>query len=273
MGMPPPPHCCAIFPSPWAGVYATLTDSARHFERHSHATYGFGVMEQGAQHSGSGRGPVQAFAGDVMTTNPGEVHDGRPFGVGSRRWRMVHLPVAVLAEMTGASQDIAIARPVIRDSMLARAAQRAVFLLSRWSSGDASSLQCEEALLDACWQLIERHGTRPASRDPSKVDLRPVRDCLLAELAAEPTLAELARLAGISRFHLLRRFRTTFGVTPHALLQQERAERARRLIAEGHPLAEAAAAAGFADQSHMTRQFSRQFGFSPGAWRRAVRSR
>jgi AraC-like DNA-binding protein len=28
--------------------------------------------------------------------------------------------------------------------------------------------------------------------------------------------------------------------------------------------------AGFADQSHLTRVFARQFGFTPGAWRRAV---
>jgi AraC-like DNA-binding protein len=35
-------------------------------------------------------------------------------------------------------------------------------------------------------------------------------------------------------------------------------------------LAHAAAAAGFADQSHMTRIFTRQFGFTPGAWQQAV---
>src|SRR5438132_3357423 len=39
---------------------------------------------------------------------------------------------------------------------------------------------------------------------------------------------------------------------------------ARRLIARGTPLAEAAAAGGFADQSHMTRIFSAKYGVSPG---------
>ena len=34
--------------------------------------------------------------------------------------------------------------------------------------------------------------------------------------------------------------------------------------------ADAAAAAGFADQPHMTRIFTRQFGFTPGAWKSAV---
>ena len=58
---------------------------------------------------------------------------------------------------------------------------------------------------------------------------------------------------------------------PHAWLVQQRAERARALVRAGFTLGEAAIDAGFADQSHMTRVFVRQFGFTPGAWQRAVR--
>ena len=47
-----------------------------------------------------------------------------------------------------------------------------------------------------------------------------------------------------------------------------RAERARVLIREGRTLATAAAECGFVDQSHLTRVFRRQFGFTPGAWRK-----
>jgi AraC-like DNA-binding protein len=67
----------------------------------------------------------------------------------------------------------------------------------------------------------------------------------------------------------LRRFSQAYGVTPYAWLLQHRAERARGLVERGVPLSAAAAAAGFADQSHMTRVFVRQFGFTPGALRRA----
>ena len=41
---------------------------------------------------------------------------------------------------------------------------------------------------------------------------------------------------------------------------------ARTAIEEGVPLARAAADAGFADQSHMTRQFVRAYGLTPGRW-------
>jgi transcriptional regulator GlxA family with amidase domain len=94
----------------------------------------------------------------------------------------------------------------------------------------------------------------------------------LADAGTEaPSLAELARLAGLGTYQLLRRFRAAYGTTPHAWLLQHRAEHARGLIAQGLPLAEAAACAGFADQPHLTRVFVQRFGFTPGAWRRTVR--
>jgi len=46
-----------------------------------------------------------------------------------------------------------------------------------------------------------------------------------------------------------------------------RVRRAGSLLAAGEPLAGAAAEAGFYDQSHMTRQFLRLFGMTPGEYR------
>ena len=80
------------------------------------------------------------------------------------------------------------------------------------------------------------------------------------------TLADLARTSGLSRFQVLRGFVKATGFTPHAYLMQRRIDLARRLIASGSRLADAAAASGFADQSHMTRLFVRKYGVSPGAY-------
>jgi AraC-like DNA-binding protein len=96
-----------------------------------------------------------------------------------------------------------------------------------------------------------------------------VRDQLADDLTHTPTLAELATLAGLSRFQVLRHFADAYGMPPHAWLRQQRVLRARALIASGLGLAEVSAACGFADQSHMTRSFVQQFGFTPGAWQHA----
>ena len=77
-------------------------------------------------------------------------------------------------------------------------------------------------------------------------------------------------MSGLDRFQVLRSFARATGMTPHAYLVQRRIDLVRRLIASGQPLAQAAVASGFADQSHMTRIFVRKYGISPGAYARAT---
>lgn len=257
----PAEHQCGVLGSPWNGVYCTHIESARHYGRHWHDTYGMGFVEHGAQRSASGRGNVEAYAGDVITTNPGEVHDGRPLGGPSRRWRIVYFDPGVLASMTpAATGDAAITRPVIQDAGLRRALQRLFARLEK----RAEVLACEEAFVEACALLLHSHTTVAPIRE-AHGEVKRVRDRLADESGGAPTLAELATMAGLSKYQLLRRFQKTYGVPPHAWLLQRRAERARGLIRGGCGLAAAAASCSFADQSHMTRVFVRQFGFTPGA--------
>jgi AraC-like DNA-binding protein len=265
------PHRARVFGSPWNGVYATRIESGRHFGKHWHAAYGFGFLERGAHRSASGRGSVDAYAGDLITTNPGEVHDGRPLGGPSRRWCIVYVDPALMGSMESGGHA-QITRPVIKDSLLSAPLQRLFRRLERWNSprraDAAEALACEESLVETCALLLARHGTLPLPAE-APGDVRRVRDRLADDPLAPPALSELAAIAGLSKFQLLRRFQRAFGVPPHAWLLQQRAERARALIAEGSSLAAAAACSGFSDQSHMTRIFVRHFGFTPGAWRKA----
>ncbi len=138
----PSDHRSQVFGSPWDGVHGTVIESARHYGRHWHATYGLGLLEQGAQSSASGRGKVDAYAGDLITTNPGEVHDGRPLGGPSRRWRMVYLDPGVMVAMNGdtdSAADMALTRPVIRDARLGTTLRRLFVRLDHWRAASRRS--------------------------------------------------------------------------------------------------------------------------------------
>jgi len=92
---------------------------------------------------------------------------------------------------------------------------------------------------------------------------------LLDDLKGDPSLAELAALAGLSQSQLLRAFKATLGMPPHRWLLAQRVRRAKALmLGTGMSIGEVALECGFADQSHMTRVFSRIYGVTPGAWRR-----
>jgi len=295
---PPPLHQCQVFASPWEGVYCTQAESSRHYGKHWHAVYGLGLLDDGAQSSASGRGQVDAYAGDLITTNPGEVHDGQPLGSAPRRWRMVYVEPGALhalaAEDHGGAAgrgDIAFTRPVIQDAALALALRTLFTRVAHWNALDpldphgppqaaapsaVHRLACEESLARTCALLLRHHANlvpAPAGHMAHAAPaLQQVRDWLADAPLQPPTLAQMAAFAGLSRYQLLRRFAGTYGLPPHAWLLQQRAERSRHLIRRGASLADAAAASGFADQSHMTRIFARQFGFTPGAWQKAHRA-
>lgn len=264
--MSAPLHRSAVFATPWDGIHGTALDSGRHFERHWHEVFGVGLLEIGGQRSASGRGIVEACAGQVITSNPGEIHDGRPLGDGPRRWRMLYLEPSRLG-------GLELTRPVISDARLRGALERLFARLAAWQAArdDVDRLACDEALAAVLAPLAARHSTaRPAATSDARVELRRVRERLADLAQPAPSLAELAALAGLSRFQLLRRFEAQQGLPPHAWLLQRRTEAARGLVARGLPLAEAAGAAGFADQSHMTREFARRYGFTPGQLRGAL---
>jgi AraC-like DNA-binding protein len=82
------------------------------------------------------------------------------------------------------------------------------------------------------------------------------------------SLERLADLAGLSPFHLTRIFRREVGLPPHVYLKQVRVFKARQLLDQGLAIAEAAAEAGFTDQSHLSRQFKKLLGITPGQYRR-----
>ncbi len=265
-------HSCRVIASPWPGVFGTDVDSARQYDRHWHSTFGMGFIERGAHRSISGRGTVDAHAGEVITSNPGEVHDGRPLGAPSRRWRMVYVEPAVMASMSMTAVDVQLTRPVIRDGTLAWTLRRLLQQLERWSAASRPSdgtLACEESLVLACGLVLRDHSTVSPGRE-TRADVRRARERLADDPRNAPSLSELATLVGLSKYQLLRRFERAYGMTPHEWLRQIRVEHARTSIRGGTSLAQVAADCGFADQSHMTRAFVAHFGFTPGAWGHAV---
>jgi AraC-like DNA-binding protein len=250
-----------------AGLSAMSLASDRAFPRHAHDQYGIGVIEHGAHRSWSGRGQVEARAGEVITVNPGEVHDGAPLAGTSRRWRMLYLdPRLVSAAWDGGPAEFA--RPA---AAAPRTAACFAHAFAMATTPAAESLAVEEAvarLLVVALSELGDAGPRRAGPPPPIARARARLDEAPAETV---TLAALAALSGVTVPQLLRGFSRTLGMTPHAYLMQRRVRFAQAEIARGVPLAEAAASAGFADQSHMTRAFTRQLGLPPGRFRAALR--
>jgi AraC-like DNA-binding protein len=245
------------------GIDAIEFESGRAFPRHCHDQYGIGVLLSGAQASWSGIGPVESAAGDVITVNPGEMHDGVPSGGCVRRWRMLYfdppcLNRAMLPEIPAQAEFKA---PSLSDPGLAGL----VLSLFRHVAVEGDALAAEEHLVRLAVPLLQLSAQR-AGHSGASPAVAKARALIDDDPASPVTLSELAAQQGISRFQLVRAFARELGTTPHAYVVQRRVRLARQLLLAGDTPASAAQGAGFADQSHMTRAFARHFGITPARY-------
>lgn len=102
-------------------------------------------------------------------------------------------------------------------------------------------------------------------------DLAALRRHVLAHPTRRIRVAELAGLCGLSISQFSRVFQRMTGRTPYAFVVAVRIEAGQALLAQGRPIADAAIASGFADQSHFTRHFRRIAGVTPRAFVRELR--
>lgn len=99
--------------------------------------------------------------------------------------------------------------------------------------------------------------------------MRRVVDFLVEDLSISRSIGDLAGLAGLSRSHFARAFKTSTGVSPYRWLIQARCEKAKQLLLDsGNSVAAISLEVGFCDQAHFTRAFAKFVGLGPAGWRR-----
>jgi AraC-like DNA-binding protein len=223
------------------------------FDRHFHDTYAFGLILQGVERCEL-RGAKRLFEpGTVPMFNPGEVHDGGPATGQGWSYRMVYVEPGLIGD------ERVFPHPQRNDAPATEAARR---LFDAIDCG--SELGIEEALAGALEILMG-----PADRSAGSPALAKVRELIDAHCCEPLRLHDLSMVIGISPTRLLRGFEAAYGLTPHRYQQSRRIAKARRMVLAGAPLAEVAAACGYADQSHLNRWFLRIQGTTPGRLRRA----
>jgi len=268
------PHDAAEFKRPArAGVELYRAHIVRYaFDPHTHEAFGLGSIESGVERFRYRGGDHLAPADTLVLMNPDELHTGRAETEQGWSYRMVYLDAAVLEEVTG-ERGWWFAQPTVHDPPRAQQVSRC--LAAMWDAPDA--LAGDSALFELL-QLLRPHARVGMPGVPSSgmaTDTSLVRALALMqdEYASEMTLERLAREAGLSPFHFLRRFKQRYHATPHQMLMALRLFRAKQQLAAGDRPAEVAAAVGLVDQAHLTRRFARMYGVTPARYQAQLRTR
>ena len=233
---------------------------------HFHETYAIGVTLRGVQRFRCGRQGFDSVPGDVILIPPGESHDGESGTPEGYAYRMFYVEETLLRELIAGGRDS------LRGGVLVHDAAAAGGLADAWSmmSEHPSSLRAEEHFVRGLNLLA--HSDRPidaGSRTQTSPILKQVRDYLHDRPNRRVSLAELADIAGMSRFRLTRSFQRAYGLPLHAYNLQVRLHEAKRRLTKGESVVKVAVDLGFSDQSHFHRRFRSAFGVTPGQWREA----
>lgn len=237
------------------------------YDPHRHDTYAFGLTLSGVQsfdYRGSRR---DSLSGHAIVLHPDEVHNGRagiPEGFG---YRMLYVEPRLIREAVGGQGRTLpfVATAVSQDVRLVRAVAHAL----RDIDGPLDGIAAEDVLLPLAEALLalDPSAARPRGHLLDRPAAERARQYLDAHRDDVVASRELEAIAGLDRFTLARHFRACFGTSPYNYLVMRRLQQARRLLLGGTPLVEVAIVCGFADQSHLTRQFRRAYGVTPGRWR------
>ncbi|MBA4866874.1 AraC family transcriptional regulator [Streptomyces sp. PSKA54] len=240
------------------------------FVRHTHENFVIAAISDGVEVFHHGGADQYAGPGALALVNPDTPHTGRAGVPEGWRYGAVYpapdLVAAIAAETTTIRGTPGFVEPVLDDPY----AVRLVHEVLR-AAEEGNALAADTLLRVAVTRLLRLNGGPLRQRIVRSAGARlaaRARAQLEERLTDPPSLEQLAEGLGTSPFALLRAFRDTYGMPPHAWLTDARVRAARRLLDAGTSPADAAVTVGFTDQPHLNRHFARIVGVPPGAYQR-----
>ncbi|MET4060983.1 AraC-like DNA-binding protein [Arthrobacter sp. UYP6] len=237
------------------------------YRPHAHDRFSIGVIDSGTTvFTGAAKNPVQLAAGDVILIPAGHVHACNP-DAGRWEYQMIQadqswitnlLPQKAAPLLSGVS--------VYRHPDVYRGFTALNDILFR-GAGPSQIETAFRAGLESCAELEPAY---KGTANPADAQLLRRLDPVLVRLRQDeknPSLEDLAALAGMDKYQLIRAVKRLTGLAPLAWRQNERVIASRRMLRAGQPLAETAYALGFVDQSHFHRVFRAHVATSPGTYR------
>lgn len=254
------------------GIEALHARFVHHAYRpHSHPTWTVAVVEHGAARFSVDATDQRAGSGELFVLEPEAVHTGMAAVPEGWQYKVLYIEPDLLPSWDERDKPTPRAArwTVFRDHAL----REALLDAHRALADEPPGLAVDEAVVRAVDRLRPHLRPGPPRAGGGQGEHAAVRRAVahLEEHWNERVaLVELAAVAGLSRFELVRRFGAQVGLTPHAFQTNLRVARARGLLATRTAPAAVAAACGFADQAHLTRTFRVAVGVTPARYARAV---
>lgn len=244
---------------------ATMSDFT--YPKHAHEEYSIGLTLQGRQDFFCRGSFHKSSPGCVMLFNPEDVHDGHSGVEQDLEYVMLYIhpdEIYPLFQSLGykKSSTLRLQDTLFDDAMLRHHVANMSQLLKTTSY---TQIEYESSLYMLAQSLVNQHGSLDLAEHRSRTDtlLFRAKEYILANLHNDISIEDIANAAAMSKFHFIRLFRAQFGITPYQYVLNCRINHARKALQLGSNATLAALDSGFADISHLNRNFKKMFGMTP----------
>lgn len=235
------------------------------FPNHFHDYYVIGFIESGKRYLSCKHNTYTIMPGDLLLFNPldnhaceqveGEALDYRCINVQPQTMRKAALEITGKEELPYFSANVVFGSelvPLLKELHLAIMSKEKEF-------------RKEELFYFLLQQLIEEHAIQEArsAKSEQSEPITAICDYLEQHYMDSITLDDLSKLAGLSKYYLLRSFTKQKGISPYSYLETIRIGKAKKLLEQGVLPIDAALQTGFSDQSHFSNFFKKFIGLTP----------
>ncbi len=238
------------------------------FAPHRHDVYGICLTLSGVQQFRYRGARHTSLPGDLVILHPDELHDGQAGTQDGFCYRMIYLDPSQVAGASGGGL------PHCRDPVVpARSVPASVReLFDDFTTGLDEPLADDIGLGLADYLCALDPAMRRPAAGTDREAMARLAGLLGRDFGRTVSMDALEAETGLGKWQMIRQFRAVYGTSPYRYRVLRRIDEARRLMDAGVQAADAAAAAGFSDQSHMSRQFKKTYGMTPGTWMALRRS-
>jgi AraC-like DNA-binding protein/mannose-6-phosphate isomerase-like protein (cupin superfamily) len=251
--------------------FGSYSLSHHHFSRHFHDHYVIELVVKGVDSFYCDGKNYTAENNQLVLINPGEVHTGNTVSDTPLQYYSLYPDKEALQQVAASlnitlPEDFYFQRSLLDQSLLT---QKFRLLFDSLSSA-SGSLQQQEVFFDCMYELLQLSGCnndQSISNHQKDSRVQFLIDFICSHYKEDISLQQLADLARLNPFHLVRLFKKSVGVSPYDYLLIVRAEHAKQLLRKGFKVQDAASESGFYDSSHFNRMFYKIAGTSPRAFR------
>jgi len=229
------------------------------FKPHFHKHYSIGLITNGEQklHINSNRLLIKK--GEIRVINPNELH----FVDKESEWGYANIIVSKEDILEIASQ---VYKKDFKDTIYfkncideKRVLEKFITLYNNLSN----TLNYEENYIEFIELLLQDFSIYGGAKQESFGNIHKVLEYIEANFLDDIGLEDLALVAGVSKYHIIKLFKAKLSLTPHQYIMRLRVNEAVKLIAKDMPLSLVAMHCGFSDQSHFIKEFKAIYGFTP----------